>query len=56
MNKQIVSRYDNSKILYQAEAESFSALILAAIKGGADLYGANLRSANRPVGRARRRD
>jgi hypothetical protein len=39
------------KLLYQAEAESLSALIVAAIKAGAnlrgaDLYGANLRGAD----------
>jgi Family of unknown function (DUF5758)/Pentapeptide repeats (8 copies) len=46
MNKQIVSRYDDSKILYQAEAESFDVLILAAIKAGANLRDANLYGAN----------
>ena len=46
MNRQIVSRWDSSKILYQAEAESFAALILAAIKSGANLRDANLRDAN----------
>src|SRR5208282_2245037 len=42
----IVSRYDSNKILYQAEAESFVALLSAAIKSGANLYGADLSGAN----------
>ena len=47
----IVSRWDSNTILYQAEAESFRALILAAIKSSAnlssaDLSGADLRSAD----------
>ncbi len=46
MNRQIVSRWDNAKVLYQAEAESFSALVIAAIKAGANLYGANLSRAD----------
>jgi hypothetical protein len=46
MNRQILSKYDSSKVLYQAEAESFAALILAAIKSGANLRGANLSGAN----------
>ena len=41
----IVSRYDSNKILYQAEAESFVALLSAAIKSGANLYGADLSGA-----------
>ena len=46
MNRQIVSRWDNTKILYQVEAESFAALVSAAIKASADLHGADLRCAN----------
>jgi len=38
----IVSRRDSSKVLYQAEAESFKALVEAAVKAGADLGGAYL--------------
>ncbi len=45
MNRQIVSRYDNAKILYEAEAESFAALLVAAVKSGANLSGANLSEA-----------
>jgi hypothetical protein len=42
----IVSRYDNAKVLYQAEAISFAALVNAAMKAGANLVGANLVGAN----------
>ena len=45
MNLQIFSRWDNTKILYQAEAESFAALVQAAVKTEANLYGANLSKA-----------
>jgi hypothetical protein len=46
LNYQIKSRYDTTKILYQAEAETLAALIQAAVKAGANLYGANLYGAN----------
>jgi hypothetical protein len=42
----IVSRWNSNKILYQAEAESFRALILAAIKAGANLRGTDLSNAD----------
>jgi hypothetical protein len=42
----IVSRYNNTKILYQAKDVTFAVLMTAAIKAGADLYGADLRSAD----------
>lgn len=45
MRFEIKNRY-NGSIIYQDEAESFSALIKSAVKAGADLYGANLRGAN----------
>ena len=46
MNYEIKSRWDSNQTLYQAEAESFAALVQAAVKSGANLYGANLDGAN----------
>jgi Family of unknown function (DUF5758)/Pentapeptide repeats (8 copies) len=45
MKYEIKNRWDG-KVIYQDEADSFGALILAAIKAGANLYGANLYGAN----------
>ena len=45
MNLEIKNRY-NGSVICQDEAESFSALIIAAIKSGANLSGANLYSAD----------
>ena len=45
MKYEIKNRWDG-KIIYQDEAESFKALVLAAIKAGADLSYADLSSAN----------
>ena len=45
-NMKIVSYWDSRKIIYQAEAESFAALLQAAIKVCADLSSANLCSAD----------
>ena len=42
----IVSRWDSTKVLYQAEAESMRLLVDAAVKSGANLSGANLSGAN----------
>ncbi len=45
MKFEIKNRYTGN-ILYQAEAESFHALVQAAVKAKANLYGANLGGAN----------
>jgi uncharacterized protein YjbI with pentapeptide repeats len=45
MKLEIKNRF-NGSVVYQDEAESFTALIQAAVKSGADLYGANLQGAN----------
>jgi hypothetical protein len=46
MKFEIRSRYDPSKILYSAEAESFKLLVEAAIQARADLSGARLSGAD----------
>ena len=45
MKYEVKDRWDG-KILYADEAESFKALIVAAVKAKANLYGANLYGAN----------
>jgi uncharacterized protein DUF5758/pentapeptide repeat protein len=46
MKHEIKYRFDSTKILFAAEAESFKALVEAAVKSGANLTGANLHGAN----------